>query len=79
MKISLQAQIEETEREIALRAKVYPNQVRRGLMRQSVADHHIERMLAVKSTLEWLAENETAVRAYVTAKKDSQQGAANHG
>lgn len=79
MKISIQAQIEEVDRELALRAKVYPNQVRRGLMRQSVADLHIERMKAVRATLEWLAENEAAARAYVTAKKDSQQKEPSHG
>lgn len=69
MKISINAQIEEVEREIALRKKVYPNLIRKGDMRQSVADLHIERMAAVKTTLEWLRDNEADIRAHITAKK----------
>jgi hypothetical protein len=41
-----------------------------GKMRQSLADYQMERMEAVKATLEWLRENQTDVRAYVAAKKE---------
>ena len=49
--ISLPQQIEEVEREIALRERVYPHQVRTGKMRPSIADYHMERMRAVLATL----------------------------
>jgi len=68
-KFSLAQQIEEVDRELALRAKVYPNQVRSGAMRQSVADYHLARMQAVKTSLQWLQANETDIRAFVIAKK----------
>jgi hypothetical protein len=48
---SLREQIEEVERELALRARVYPGQVRMGKMRQSIADYHMNRMRAVRDTL----------------------------
>lgn len=51
MIVSLQAQIEEVLREIALREQVYPRQVASGRMRQSVADFHMGRMQAVLVTL----------------------------
>jgi len=54
LSFSLNQQIEEVEREIALRKKVYPHQVARRLMRQSVADYHMARMRAVLETLEQL-------------------------
>lgn len=49
--ISLRMQIEEVERELALRARVYPGQVHMGKMRQSIADYHMARMQAVRDTL----------------------------
>ena len=52
MAVSLNQQIEEVDREIELRRRVYPGQVASGKMRQSVANYHLERMLAVKETLE---------------------------
>jgi hypothetical protein len=54
MSVSLNQQIEEVEREIALRERVYPNQVARGKMRQGVADFHKQRMVAVLETLKHL-------------------------
>lgn len=52
--MTLNQQIEEVEREIALRNRVYPWQVRSGKMRQSVADFHMSRMRAVLDTLRGL-------------------------
>jgi hypothetical protein len=51
MNFSIDAQIEEVEREIKLRERVYPHQVATGRMRQSIADYHMERMKAVRETL----------------------------
>ena len=70
-KFSISQQIEEIEREITLRERVYPNQVRTGAMRQSVADYHMNRIKAAKASLEWLRANETAVRAFVSKQKDA--------
>jgi hypothetical protein len=66
MRISITAQIEEVEREIALRERVYPRQVLSGKMRQSVADMHMDRMKQIAATLQWLRDNEDAVRAAIT-------------
>lgn len=69
MAISLTGQIQEVEREIALRRNVYPRQVAKGDLKQAAADLLIERMEAVRDTLLWLQRNETDIRAYVAAKK----------
>lgn len=55
MTFSLEQQIEEVEREIKLRREVYPRQVFKGNMRQSVADYHLARMEAVLVTLKKVA------------------------
>lgn len=65
MKISLAQQIEELERELHMRADVYPRLVRSGKMRQSIADYQIERMKAALETLRWLQTNEAAIKAKV--------------
>jgi hypothetical protein len=51
MKFSLRAQIEEVEREIILREKVFPRMVQTGKMREAEADYHLARMHAVLETL----------------------------
>lgn len=61
--VSLAQQIEEVERELELRRRVYPHQVARGQMRQSIADYHMARMQAVLRTLQWLRANEDAIKA----------------
>lgn len=50
-KFSLAQQIEEVQREITLRGRVYPHQVASGKMKQSIADYHMGRMQAVLETL----------------------------
>jgi hypothetical protein len=54
MTFSLQQQIEEVQRELALRERVYPGLVRKRQMRQPEADYHMARMRAVLETLRGL-------------------------
>lgn len=68
MTISLNQQIEEVERELALRRDVYPRQVAAGKMRQSIADYHLKRMEAVLATLYFVSQNAEAIRAAVASK-----------
>lgn len=56
MTFSINQQIEEVEREIALRERVYPHQIASGKMRQSIADYHMNRMKAVLDTLNKILE-----------------------
>ena len=63
MKVSLDQQIEEVDRELALRRDVYEIAVSKGKMRRAVADYHMNRMKAVRATLVWLQENEPTIKA----------------
>ena len=65
MKIPLARQIEEVERELALRAMVYPRLVAKGEMRSVVADDHVAQLSAVLATLRWLARNEARIKEKV--------------
>ena len=62
MKHSLTAQLEEIDREIELREKVYPRLVAKREMRESVAALHVERLKAVRATLLWLQGNEVTIK-----------------
>ena len=53
---SLREQIEEVDRELAMRRDVYPRRVSAGRMRASVATYHMARMQAVRDTLQALDE-----------------------
>jgi hypothetical protein len=66
MPISLNQQIDEVARELAMRDEVYPRMVNTGKMRQSIADFQTERMRAVLATLRWLQRNEEKVRILMT-------------
>jgi hypothetical protein len=57
MKISLRAQLEEVDRELTLRTRVYAHQISVGKMRLSVANYHMDRLRAVKRTLESLIDD----------------------
>ena len=59
-KFSLLQQLEEVERELSYRAKVYPNLVRRRQLRESQAEYHTQRMEAVAETLRGLINQEKA-------------------
>ena len=61
-KLSLGAQLEEVDRELEQRRRVYPRLVAKGEMRQSIADEHVRRMVAVRATLAWLQENEATIK-----------------
>ena len=73
MKISISQQIDEVDRELKMRADVYPRQVSSGKLRPSIADYQIKRLEAVKATLEWLRDNETDVRGFVIAKIEARK------
>lgn len=62
MKVSLQGQIAEVDRELAQRKDVYARAVSTRKMRQSHADFQIEQMRAVRATLVWLQDNENLIK-----------------
>ena len=70
----LTQQIEEIEREIALRKNVYPRMVGSGKLRQGEADFHMARIESVLKTLKWMKEHEEAIKAAV--KQPETTGAA---
>jgi hypothetical protein len=61
-KISIEAQIAEVDYELAQRKQVYPRIASKTPSRRSELDMHTERMLAVRFTLAWLAENELVIK-----------------
>jgi len=68
MKVSLIGQIAEVDREIAMRQRVYPEQMRKGKMRQAEADLLMQRIQAVRESLVFLKEHESFIRAMIVAK-----------
>jgi hypothetical protein len=62
LKISIDQQIEEVERELAERSRVYPRLVAKGTLRKSVAEYHVERLNAALATLKWLRDNELLIK-----------------
>lgn len=64
-KISLNQQIEEVDHELSMRERVYPGLISRGKLSRSKAEFHVERMRAVKATLQWLADNEAEIKQRV--------------
>lgn len=69
MKISLIGQIAEIDREIAMRQRVYPEQIRRGKMRQAEADLLMVRIHAVRASLVFLKANEDGIRQMVAERR----------
>lgn len=57
--ISIEQQIAEVQRELAMRSQVYPGLVSKKKMRQGEADMHMARMQAALKTLEYLRDNHT--------------------
>lgn len=68
-KVSLAQMIEEVDYELHQRERVYPNIERKEPRRKSELAYHVERMTAVRDTLQWLQENEADVREYVAQKR----------
>jgi hypothetical protein len=64
-KISLNAQLDEIDRELELRRRVYPRLVAKRELRESLANLHITRLEAVRATLAWLQANEGLIKAKV--------------
>ena len=60
---SLTAQLQEVERELAMRARVYPQQVAARRIRGSEADEHCLRLECVRDTLRWLQKHEAQIKA----------------
>jgi hypothetical protein len=58
MTFSVAQQLEEIERELALRRSVYPRMIMTCKMRQSAADFHMARLEAARDTLKTLASSE---------------------
>ena len=67
-KISLIGQISEIDREIAMREQVYPRQIDAGKMKKAEAEMLMDRIHAVRATLIFLKEHETAFREYYATK-----------
>jgi predicted nucleic acid-binding protein len=60
--ISLRQQIEELDRELEQRARIYARLVSSGKLRQSLADFQIARLAAARDTLVWLVEHESTIK-----------------
>lgn len=69
MAISIIGQIDEAERELAMRQSVYPRRVSAGKMRQGESEMLMQRQEAIIATLKWCRDNEADIRAFVTARK----------
>lgn len=66
-KVSLNQQIDEVDHELSMRKRVYPGLVSRSKLSQVKADYHMDRMRAVKATLEWLRDNEAEIKRRVAS------------
>lgn len=65
---NIHQQIEEVERELAMRRQVYPGLTGRGKLRQRDADEHMRRMEAVLGTLLWCRDHRDAIAAVAAAE-----------
>lgn len=68
-KISIIGQISEIEHDIALRQRDYPRAVREGKMRQEEAEMRMQRVLAIRETLQFCKQHEADIRTYIASKK----------
>lgn len=59
--IPIDLQIAEVERELKLRARVFPRQVSKGTITQSAADKHMANMEAVLETLKLVRQKEILI------------------
>lgn len=75
MTISLNQQIEEVQRELDQRAKVYPRLNAKGTLPRHIGDYQVQRLQAVRTTLQWLKENEKLIKSLLA--KVAEERAAN--
>jgi hypothetical protein len=70
-KHSIQAQISEVERELKMRAKVYPRQIGAGkaFRSQAEADMHVAIMETALETLNWVKDNRADLVEWIAAGK----------
>jgi hypothetical protein len=73
VKVSLDRQIAELRRELAMRQDEYPRQVARRALREGEAEYRIESLTAAIATLEWLRDNRAAVLAAKVAEMGGNQ------
>jgi len=73
VKVSITSQIDEVQRELKERERVYAHLIASRKLRQSIADYQMDRMRSVLTTLEWLRDNETDIRAAVAAIKERRK------
>lgn len=69
-KHSIATQIAEVEAEIAMRRKVYPNQVARRAMREGEAELKIAIMGSVRATLLFCQQHEESIRTFIRSQQD---------
>lgn len=69
---NIHQQIEEVERELRVRAHVYPGLIGRGKLRQRDAEEQTARLRAALETLIWCRDN----RALIAAVKDAAPSSA---
>jgi hypothetical protein len=75
MTLSLAQQIEEIDYELGQRRGVYGRLVASGKMRQAVADYHMHRLEAARRTLDWLAQHEGELKAFLKETPTTRQAA----
>jgi hypothetical protein len=64
MTISLNQQLEEIERELTQRTRVYPRLVSRGQLRESVGKYQQQRLFAAGETIRFLNKHRDAFVAF---------------
>ncbi len=64
MKISLNQQIDEIDRELKQRAAVYPRLIAQGKLKQSLADYQNDRLKAARKSLMWLVVHAEELRKF---------------
>lgn len=69
-KHSIATQLAEVDAEIAMRQRVYPNQVARRAMRAGEADLKISIMNSVRETLLFCQQHEASIRAFIRSQRD---------
>jgi hypothetical protein len=67
-KTVLAEQIAEVERELTMRARVYPSLIEAGKLSQALADRQTACLAGALKTLQWLQDNETKIKDMLRKK-----------